>query len=203
VFTGIIDEVRMYFAAATDVQIADRFETGSELMPDPKLVVTFDDGTARDFSTYRNDGTLEGAAEAEGKFGKAIRLTRRQGNADAQIPGNSLVKPKWAFDIPIYVRAMVLAGDKLFVAGPLDIIDEEETFKQLTQRDEDVQKLLARQDDALEGKIGGKLLSIHAPTGQVENTLDLGTLPAWDGMASANGRLFLSTQDGRVLCIGN
>jgi hypothetical protein len=25
--------------------------------------------------------------------------------------------------------------------------------------------------------------------------------PAWDGLAAAGGRLFLSTQDGRVVCL--
>jgi len=112
------------------------------------------------------------------------------------------VKPKWANDVPIYVRAMVLAGNKLFIAGPLDMIDEEATFKQLAEKDEDVQQLLADQDNALEGKVSGLLLAINCDSGLVEHQMELGTLPAWDGMAGANGKLYLSTIDGRLMCFG-
>ena len=210
-FAGIIDEVRFYLNATEDEAIAERFTNGSELGNDPRLVVTFDDGTARDFSTYRNNGTMEGGSVVEGKIGKAMQFTAKnaaapKAGADNQggsnKVGNSLVKPKWANDVPIYVRAMVLAGNKLFIAGPLDIIDEEETFKKLSEKDEEVQQLLARQDDALEGKFSGLLLCVNCDSGMVEHELELGTLPAWDGMAGASGKLFLSTIDGRLMCFG-
>ena len=220
-FAGIIDEVRFYLNSTEDDAIAERFKNGSELGNDPRLVVTFDDGTARDFSTYRNNGTLEGGAVVDGKMGKAVQFTAKKAagkNAVAakngptskaasnkegvEKPSNSLVKPKWANDVPIYVRAMVLAGDKLFIAGPLDIIDEEATFKQLAEKDEDVQQLLADQDNALEGKVSGLLLAINCDSGLVEHQIELGTLPSWDGMAGANGKLYLSTIDGRLMCFG-
>jgi hypothetical protein len=97
---------------------------------------------------------------------------------------------------------MVLAGHQLFVAGPPDIIDEESTFQKLTERDPQVQQLLAEQDDALNGGQGGLLLAVDADTGQIAHQIKLETLPVWDGLAGANGRLFLSTQDGRVICYG-
>lgn len=217
-FAGIIDEVRLYLNATEDAAIAERFKNGSELGNDPRLVITFDDGTARDFSTHRNNGTLEGGTLVEGKNGNAIQFTAKNGAtakrngaaknavADTAPPtpkvGNSLVKPKWANDVPIYVRAMVLAGNKLFIAGPLDMIDEEVTFKQLSEKDEGVQKLLADQDQALEGKISGLLLCVNCDSGLVENSIELGTLPAWDGMSGASGKLFLATTDGRLMCFG-
>ena len=123
-------------------------------------------------------------------------------NANKPQNSNSLIKPKWTSDIPVYARAMVLAGDELFVAGPLDMIDEEETFKKLSEKDAEVQKLLTAQDDALNGGVGGLLLSINCGTGEVDQRLELGTLPAWDGMAGAGGKLFLSTVDGQVMCYG-
>ncbi|MEQ1831020.1 MAG: hypothetical protein ABL921_34050, partial [Pirellula sp.] len=237
---------RFYLNAATDAAIADRFANGSEVGNDPHLVVTFDDGTARDFSTYRNNGTMEGGNTVDGRFGKAIQFTARAGAAGnatarnrnaapaatapsaapgaatadnaAQAPaaqnaarraaanqqqaGNSFVKPKWTSDVPIYVRAMVLSGNKLFIAGPLDIIDEEETFKLLSERDSEVQALLAKQDGAIDGKMSGLLLAVNCDSGEVENQLDLGSLPAWDGMAGASGRLYLSTIDGQLMCFG-
>ncbi len=231
-FTGLVDEMRLYFTAVDDGQVAARFNSGSEMSSDPVLVVTFDDGTARDFSTHRNNGTIEGATLVDGKFGKALQFSARNSatggtgvvannkaknknkgkaknapkNTDvANVnPGaiDSLVKPKWATDVPIYARAMVLAGNRLFIAGPLDMIDEERTFKLLASKDKDVEQILAKQDDALEGKIGGLLLSINGDTGEIESSVELGTLPTWDGMAGANGQVVLTTLDGRVMCFG-
>ncbi|MEZ6130717.1 MAG: PQQ-binding-like beta-propeller repeat protein [Planctomycetaceae bacterium] len=224
-FSGVIDEVRLYFDAATAEQVAERFKDGSELMADPILVVGFDDGTARDVSQNRIDGTVSGAKSVEGKVGQGLQFTvagqpggaakknagkkgKAKGKkaADAQntVARNdeSLVQPKWTSDVPIYVRAMVLAGPTLFIVGPPDIIDEEATFQKLTEKDPEVQTLLAKQDDALEGKVGGQLLAVNADTGEVEHTVELGTLPAWDGLAGANGHLFLSTLNGQVMCFG-
>ena len=206
-FVGIIDEVRLYFTAVDDEAVADRFRNNDELSGTPALVVTFDDGTARDMSTYRSNGTLENAKEAEGRFGRGIQLSangagrkRRTAGNNVQQPGDSLVKPKWTADVPIYVRAMVLAGSNLFIVGPPDIIDEESTFQQLTERDPEVQTLLREQDDALEGKTGGKLLAVNTDTGEIEHELQLDTRPSWDGLSGAQGQLFLTTLDGRVMC---
>ena len=82
-------------------------------------------------------------------------------------------------------------------------IDEEETFQKLTENDEQVQQLLAQQDAALGGKDGGLLFSVNTDSGVVESRLQMDTLPAWDGLAGANGKLFLSTLDGSVICFGN
>ena len=174
-FTGVIDEVRLYFAAADGEQIANRFQDGSEISSDAVLAVSFDDGSARDLSTSRNNGTLEGGKLVDGKFGKAIQFSAgdAKGNNNTK-PGNSLVDPKWTQDVPIYVRGMVLAGPNLFIVGPPDIIDEEETFQKLTEKDEEVQKLLSAQDQALNGKDGSLLLSVNTDTGEIEQRLGLG-----------------------------
>lgn len=203
-FTGVIDEVRLYFAAANAQQIAKRFNEGSEISSDAVLAVSFDDGSARDHSTYRNNGTLEAGKLVDGKFGKAIQFSagKRKGGNNSNVPGNSLVDPKWTQDVPIYVRAMVLAGPNLFIVGPPDIIDEEATFEKLTEKDKEVQELLAEQDAALDGRDGAILLSVNTDRGEIESRLQLDTLPAWDALAGANGKLFLSTLDGSVICFG-
>jgi outer membrane protein assembly factor BamB len=208
-FTGIIDEVRLYFLAATGEQIAKRYADGSEISSDAVLVVSFDDGTARDHGLKRNDGTLSGGKLVEGKSGMAIQFSagksgrKQKNNQNKQDnQGNSLVDPKWTQDVSIYVRAMALAGSTLFIAGPPDIIDEEKTFQQLSEKDPEVQKLLADQDAALESD-QGRLLSVNMHTGEVENEILMGTVPAWDAMAAASGSIFLSTLDGSVHCYGN
>ena len=141
---------------------------------------------------------------ADGKFGKALKFTakKKKGSNKNNNQGNTLVDPKWTQDVPIYVRAMVLGGKNLFIAGPPDIIDEEETFAKLSESDPEVQKLLDKQDVALNGDQGAQLLSVNTDTGEIENQVDLESLPAWDGLSGANGKLFLSTLDGTVVCFG-
>ena len=180
-FGGVIDEVRLYFVSVMDVQIAARLRDSSELFGDPVLAVSFDDGTARDLSPHQNNGTLNGSRPTQGKFARH---------------GNSLVQPKWTAEVPICVRAMVAAGQTLFIAGPPDIIDEESTFWKLTEKDPKAQKLLAKQDVALNETFGGSLLAVDTRTGRIVNAIELDTLSGWNGVAGANGRLFPSTLDG-------
>lgn len=222
-FVGIIDEVRLFFTAAEEAAIAQRFMDGSEISADPALVVSFDDGTARDMSTYRNNGTLNGGKIVTGRMGQGIQFSakaagaRRGNSADAgnaksnkakpgsggtAAPRNSLIEPRWKTDVPVYVRGMVLAGDHLFIVGPPDIIDEEATFQSLSEKDEEVQQLLSEQDAAIEGLQGAKLLAVDTETGEIEHSLGLSSLPSWDGLAGANGQLFMTTLDGRVMCFG-
>ena len=212
-FVGIIDEVRLYYGETNAAAIAERFSNESELLPDPVLVVPFDDGTARDLSTGRNNGDLVGGKPVAGHSGQGMRFSGRANRKGADTPQNtaaaeaiarnSLIEPRWNTDIPIYARAMVLSGFHLFVAGPPDLIDEEATFEQLSRKEEQVHELLETQDSALNGSQGGQLLTVNADTGEVEHTIRLNALPAWDGMAAARGQLFLTTLDGQVLCFGN
>ena len=203
--TGIVDEVRLYLESFDEKAIHERFSKGSELSNDPVLVVSFDDGSASDLSVHRNNGNLRGGKIVEGYSGKGVqfsrRTTKKRNNANTQ-NGNSLVRPVWKQDIPIYVRGMVLAGDQLFIVGPPDIIDEEQTFQQLTEQDEEVQQLLSRQDEVLRGDDGARLLSVDSFTGEVRHEVKIDSLPTWDGLAGANGRLYLTTLDGRVMSFG-
>ena len=218
-FVGIIDEVRLFFTAVDDASVAERYKDGSEMSADPVLVVSFDDGTARDMSTYRNNGTLNGGKIVTGKSGQGVQFSGKSGaggrkgkkaNATAKAgtavageePRNSPIEPKWTTDVPIYVRAMVMAGFHLYIVGPPDIIDEEATFRKLSEKDTEVQNLLSAQDAAIEGQQGAKLLTVNTETGEIEHTVELDTLPSWDGLAGAQGQLFLTTLDGRVMCFG-
>ena len=48
---------------------------------------------------------------------------------------------------------------------------------------------------------GGEVKALSTETGATVATTRL-TPPVWDGMAIAGGRLFVSTLDGRVVCLG-
>ena len=97
---------------------------------------------------------------------------------------------------------MVKAGSNLFIVGPPYIVDEAETFEKLKNRDVSVDAVLARQDALLNGSEGSLLRAISAKDGSTISSMTLEALPIWDGMAAARGQLFLSTQDGTVICLG-
>ncbi|MFQ6131159.1 MAG: PQQ-binding-like beta-propeller repeat protein [Armatimonadota bacterium] len=105
----------------------------------------------------------------------------------------------WAQDVPVLVRAMVLAGEALFIAGPPDLVDEGQSLGAFDQAD--VQRQLARQAAALEGSEGALLWAVSTH-GEKLTEQRLDSVPVFDGMAAANGRLYLATIDGKVLCYG-
>jgi hypothetical protein len=101
----------------------------------------------------------------------------------------------------LQARAMVLAGGVLFVAGPPDVLDEEAALR--SPYDPDTREKLEAQAAALTGKMGGRLLAASAEDGRCLAAYELGCMPTFDGMAAAGGRLYLTTIDGKVLCLGN
>lgn len=94
---------------------------------------------------------------------------------------------------------MVLAGDTLFVAGPADVIDEEQVFKQIN--DLQSRQRLDDQATAFEGKKGGLLWAVSAADGKRLAEQQLDVTPVFDGMAAAGGRLYMATTNGRVVCL--
>jgi len=104
----------------------------------------------------------------------------------------------WSEEIPLHALAMVLAGKMLFVAGPPDLIDEEETMKR--GRNPMIQAKLAEQAAAWDGQRGASLWAISTD-GKELAKYSLQSLPVWDGIAVANGQLYIATQDGTVTCM--
>ncbi len=104
--------------------------------------------------------------------------------APAKLAVQGVAKQRWASPIPLTGKALVLAGDTVFVAG---------TPVEFPAND------LAK---AYEGRMGGVLWAASASTGRKVAEYKLDAPPVWDGMAVANGRLFISLQDGRVICMG-
>ena len=92
----------------------------------------------------------------------------------------SRVQYNWSETIEPEARAMVLAGETLFVAGP-----HGDTHQSLP---------------AYLGEQGISLQAISTQNGEAVTTYELASLPVLDGMAAAGGRLYLATKDGRVTC---
>jgi hypothetical protein len=107
---------------------------------------------------------------------------------------------KWAEgDMPVQARGMVLAGGALFVAGPPDLVNEEDAFRK--QDDPEIKAKLAEQAAALEGKRGALLWVFSASDGKKLAAWQLDAMPVFDGMAAANGRLFFASVNGKVVCL--
>jgi hypothetical protein len=107
---------------------------------------------------------------------------------------------EWLVDQPpLIARAMALTSDAIFVAGPPNVIDERKAYRM--PDDPDVLAKLQYQEEALEGQYGGQLWAVGKADGEVRARYTLDTIPVFDGLAAAGGRLFVSTVDGRVLCL--
>ena len=102
---------------------------------------------------------------------------------------------KWSMEVPILVRGMVLADKILFIAGPRDVMDETARGVRRTQAP-------LKQEEALSGKSGGVLWAVSAEDGRKLHEVVLDAPPVFDGLAAANGRLYLTAVDGKVHCFG-
>lgn len=197
-FTGMIDEVRVYHAALNADEIAARASSRERTPTDDDrlvLAATFEGGTAEDVSGNKHDGEIDRAQSVKGKFGRGMQFVARQSRA-----AGSFVEHRWTQDVPLMVRAMVKAKETLFIAGPPDLIDEENTFERTMKRDPKIAAKLLEQNEALLGKQGGLMRAVSAKTGETLAEYKLPTLPAWDGMAAARGKLYMSTTAGTVVC---
>ena len=91
--------------------------------------------------------------------------------------------PLWTLWLPVRVRAMVKAGQTLFVAGPPDVLDADDPYA------------------AFEGRKGAALVAVSASDGRklAQRTLD--APPVFDGMIAAGGRLLVALEDGSLACL--
>ncbi len=80
---------------------------------------------------------------------------------------------------------MALTKNSLFVAGPPAI------------RNEATQEAL----DRWQGAQGGLLWALSREDGSKQSELTLSAQPVFDGMAVANGRLYIALQDGSIVCM--
>ncbi|MHC4203160.1 MAG: outer membrane protein assembly factor BamB family protein [Planctomycetota bacterium] len=126
-------------------------------------------------------------------------IFNRQFTRAASVEKRLAPKLHWSVSHPpLHARAMVLTGQTLFVAGPPDVLNEDQAYK--NPGDPQVKSRISEQDAAYEGKHGALLMGVSTADGSEVLRLDLPSEPVWDGMAAADGRLFLSTKDGKLHC---
>lgn len=201
-FIGLIDNVRVYHGTLTEQEVAVAFENpgDAELAAPAVLALSFNRSDTTDESGNGNHGKAEGTRAVKGQLGMAMKFTGRTGGNNAQ-KQDSFVEPNWRQSVPLLVRAMLKSNDTLFICGPPDIIDEKETFEQLVLKDPEVNKVLAKQDELLDGKEGAILRAVNAQDGSTISELRIDSLPTWDSLAAAGDALFMTTIDGRLISL--
>jgi len=91
---------------------------------------------------------------------------------------------KWQVTMPMTGKAMLLAGDTVFVIGAPLVFPSGDL------------------GGTYAGRRGAILRAVSATDGATLAEYRLDRLPVWDGLAAAYGRLFLVNQDGCVECWG-
>jgi len=97
----------------------------------------------------------------------------------------------WSERISVMGQGLLLTGNTLFVAGPDNPAEE------VPHEPVETDALAA----AIESPEGGKLLAISPSDGSILATYELEAPPVFDGLIAADRRLYMSTADGRVICL--
>jgi outer membrane protein assembly factor BamB len=105
----------------------------------------------------------------------------------------------WIIEEPdILAKAMVLANDRIFIAGPLDVADEKELWGRSNEKI--FQEKMSEQAAWLKGEYGGIIQVFSKRDGKKLAEKKLAYLPVFDGLAAANGKLYMATQCGSIIC---
>ena len=93
---------------------------------------------------------------------------------------------------------MVLVKDRLFVAGPRDVVDEKTMWGR--SNEQVFQEKMAEQAAWLDGRHGGVMQVFSKTDGTKLAEHKLPCLPAFDGLVAAGGSLYMVTADGAIIC---
>ena len=92
---------------------------------------------------------------------------------------------KWLRKVPVRVEAMVLAGERLYLAGPPDLGAGAEAA------------------DAIRGRKGARFWVVSAADGTTLSEMEMEKAPVFDGLIAAFGRLYMASRDGTIVCLGS
>ena len=107
-------------------------------------------------------------------------------------PGAAKPEQFWSSDLPMAVRAMVLAPDSLVIAGPPEVGRKSQDLLAFENEEE----ALA----AFAGENKASLVVISPQDGSTLSQAPLDAVPVFDGMSAANGNLYLALKDGSIQC---
>jgi hypothetical protein len=130
---------------------------------------------------------------------KKPQLNKKQGKNAGYATPTDYLDYDWSKEVPLTVTAMALAGHILFIAGPPDLLNEPEAWENIYE--EKTQQDARAQLEALRGDRGSALWAVSAETGDKFSECALPSVPIYDGLAAAYGRLYVALANGNVVCL--
>ena len=112
------------------------------------------------------------------------------------VPAAPTLEYRWSREVPLLATALVATKEAVYIAGPPD------EFSAIGEGDE----LLNLEDSASaiaawRGEKGGLLYGAAVGDGREVSRVELPSPAVFDGMAAAQGRIYLALQDGSVVCL--
>ena len=179
--------------AAFDKDLADNRNAGDHLMPlggflDRRVQHRTGFVFNTRFQSWANDPKDIMISDKQDTYAiSGFRSRHNHAYFDPRTSAYTLIGQELKVRLPINGRAMVKAGDVIFVAG------EPMKFKEPTWQ---------KYEAAYSGKAGGSLLALSAADGKELARYELDSAPAWDSIAVARGQLYITLIDGTLQCMG-
>ncbi len=177
---------------------------------DPELLCNTSVTEYRLFSALKEPKRKVVQPRLEGKWIKSKRRTdKRDLLVSNSVDWHSLAKKpaerlsaldyNWLHEEPaVMPRAMVLANDLLFLIGWRDVVDEKAMWGRSNEKE--FREKMAEQAAWMAGR-NGSVMQVYSKTdGEKVAEQTLPCAPTFDGLIAAEGRLYLSTTDGEILC---
>ena len=113
-------------------------------------------------------------------------------------PKEPVAKPnRWNVELPFHVRAMVVAKDTIFIAGPPELVKTVGAEEEALLLESPEQPVAAWQ-----GAKGGYLWAVSTKDAKRLSECKLEAPAVFDGLAATDGRLYMAMTDGSVICHG-
>jgi outer membrane protein assembly factor BamB len=162
--------------------IAGRYRpSGRILVPDGPVVYGYDFSDGQGVHKGGPGRNQHRLFCADKKIVKVNKKLKNNNAAVTKYMTPDKVVTHWSRSVDICGRAMVKAGDTLFVAGP-------EPAEEIYFDDENAPSVLAAYD---------------AGSGRTLSKQKIDCQPVFDGMAVAGGRIYISLINGEVICLGD
>jgi outer membrane protein assembly factor BamB len=139
-------------------------------------MLVFDDEVIIGLAAYQKQ-QLKSYSHDVATVGEGYSMFAMKPERDTNAPQQA-----WRVLLPVRAEAIILTSNAVCAAGAPDRLDPDDPW------------------GAFENRQGGVLMLISREDGMTLREVKLNSAPVYDGMAAAEGRLFLSLKDGRLVC---
>ena len=129
---------------------------------------------------------------------KDLSLHKHSGPAGSRGNARNCEGGKKSNESNVPEKTIVLANDWLLIASPRDVADEKEIWGRSNEKI--YQQKMAAQAAWFKSTHGGYMQVFSKKDGTKLAEKKLPYLPAFDGLIAANGRLYMTTECGSLVC---